>query len=103
MYECVGDEMLETGIIVRRITPARMNSIRYIVEEEEAFGCKVLHDIVHHEHVLVLDEVGSNTNQKGGGNVGGELIMCKQGKTSQRKINTQDNTLHSAGTYLTGR
>ena len=77
MYECVGDEMIDAGIIVRRTTPTWMNSIGEIVEEEDTFGCKVLHDIVHPEYAIVLDEVGGNTNQKGDGNVGGEPMMYK--------------------------
>ena len=37
-----------------------------------------------------MDEVGGNTNQKGDGQVGGELQMCELGKVPQRKINTKD-------------
>ena len=58
--------------------------------EVDAAGCKVTHDITLPEMVVVVDEVGGNTNQKGDGHIGGELMMCEPGKTAQRKINTKD-------------
>ena len=52
---------------------------------------------------LVVDEVGGNTNQKGDGNVGGELQLCEAGNTPQQKINTKDKHYTVLGlTALTG-
>ena len=70
MYECVGEEIIDAGIAEKLTLPVWMNSIGEIVEEEEAFGCKVTHHIICPEYAIVLDEVGGNTNQKGDGNVG---------------------------------
>ena len=82
--------MVDAGIAVKRNSPAWMDKNGEIVTEEEAFGCKVTHDLLHPEYAIVLDEVGGNTNQKGDGNVGGELMLCERGKTPQKKINTKD-------------
>ena len=61
-----------------------------IVDEEDAVGCKVTHDLLKPEMCIVMDEVGGNTSQKGDGNIGGELKVCAQGMVPQQKINTRD-------------
>ena len=49
-------------------------------------------------------EVGGNTNQKGDGQVGGELQMCERGTVPQRKINTKDRHYTVLGlTTLAGK
>ena len=58
--------------------------------KKDAFGCKVTHQIIHPEYVIVFDELGGNTSQKGDGNVGGQLMLCERGKTPQLKISTRD-------------
>ena len=90
MYECVAEEMEDAGVAVRRSAPVWMNRSGEEVQEADAFGCKVTHDIVCPDYCIVLDEVGGNTNQKGDGNVGGELMLCERGKTPQKKISTKD-------------
>ena len=46
MYECVAEEMEDAGVAVRRSTPVWMNRSGEEVQEADAFGCKVTHDIV---------------------------------------------------------
>ena len=67
-----------------------MNATGEEVSIEDSFGCEVTHHIKHPDYVLVLDEVGRNKNQKGDGNISGELIMCKRGKNPKKKINKKD-------------
>ena len=66
-----------------------MDKERNIVAKEDAFGCKVTHNITHHDHVIVLDEVGGNTSQKGDGHISGELMVRETRKAPHRKINTK--------------
>ena len=75
-----------------------------VVHKTDAFGCKVTHDIDEPDWVLLMDEVGGNTNQKGDGQVGGELQMCERGTVPQRKINTKDRHYTVLGlTTLAGK
>ena len=47
--------------------------------------------------------MGGNTNQKGDGHVGGELLLCEPGKTPQKKISVKDKHYTVlAPTALTG-
>ena len=81
-----------------------MNATGEEVSIEDSFGCKVTHNIKHTDYVLILDKVGGNTNQKGNGNVGGELMMCERGKNPQKKINTKDkHYIVIAPTSLSGK
>ena len=53
--------------------------------------------------VIVFDETGGNTSQKGDGHMGGQLLMCEKGKTPQTKISTRDKHYAVMGlTSLTG-
>ena len=45
------------------------------VKEEDVFGYKVTLNILHPDVCLVMDEVVGNKNQKGDGNVGGQLQL----------------------------
>ena len=52
-------------------------------QKTNAFGCKVTHGIDELEWVSAMDKVDGNTNQKGDGNDGSELQMCKREKIPQ--------------------
>ena len=60
------------------------------VKEDDAFGCKVTQNIPRPYMCLVMDEVGGNMNQKGDGNVDGQLQLCERWMTPQENINTKD-------------
>ena len=95
--------MEDAGVAERLENPVWMNKSGEEVNEDDAFGCKVTHKITRPDMCLVVDEVGGNTNQKGDGNVGGELQLCESGKTPQQKINTKDKHYTLLGlTALTG-
>ena len=78
-----------------------MNELGEIVAEELSFECKVSHNIIYQDYGIVLDEVGGNTNQKGDGNISGELIMCEQGKTPQKHTH-KGQALHRYRAYFFG-
>ena len=40
-------------------------------KEEQAFGCKMTHEITDPSYIITLDEIDGNTSQKGNGNMGG--------------------------------
>ena len=61
-----------------------------LVDGENAFGCMPTHNIIHPDHVIVLDGVGCNTSQKGDGQIGGELMLYKTDKMPQHKINIRN-------------
>ena len=85
MYNCIADELVDAGLAEVLPTPVWMNTKGEEVSAEDSFGCKVTHNITHPDYVIVMDEVGGDTNQKGDGNIGGELMMCERGKTQQKK------------------
>ena len=71
MYDQVAEEMVDAKVATPFETPKWMDKAGNVVKEEEAFGCKVTHDITNPDYCLVLDEVAGNINKKGDGNVGG--------------------------------
>ena len=58
--------MVDLGI-VKLTTSVWMNSIENIMEKEEAFDYKIIHDIICLKYAIILDKVWGNTNQKGDG------------------------------------
>ena len=62
------------------------------------------HQINRPEYVILFDELGGNTSQKGDGNVRVHLMLCERGKTMQRKISTRNKHYRMRGlTSLTGK
>ena len=90
MYDKIGEEMEDAKVAVRLAEPIWVDRDGNVCDEKDAFGCKVTHQIIHPEYVIVFDELGGNTSQKGDGNVGGQLMLCERGKTPQLKISTRD-------------
>lgn len=104
MYDGVMNEFVDAGVAVERDTPAWMDKDSKIVDKSDAFGCIVAHDITHPDYIIVMDEVGGNTSQKGDGYVGGKLMLCETRKTPQQKINTKNKHYTLLGlTALSGK
>ena len=61
-----------------------------MLNESEAYGCKVSLNITHPEWMVMADEVGGNTSQKGDGAVGGRKLLVKKGEVPREKITTRD-------------
>ena len=90
MYEQVYDEMVDAGVAVKMASPAWLDINGDLVHEDDALGCMVTHDLTHPEMCIVMDEVGANTNMKGDGNCGGELLVCGSHMTPQQKSSTKE-------------
>ena len=50
--------------------------------------------------VLVMDEVGGSTSQKGDGRIGGRLMVCGKGMVPQNKITAKEK-MDAPWTHLT--
>jgi hypothetical protein len=61
-----------------------------VEEKEQAFGCKSKYEVVHPDHLIFVDEVGSNTSQTKDGQVGGETYLCAVDGRPQNRAATKD-------------
>ena len=77
------EELVDAGIAELRDTPIWMDIDGDEVLEDNVFGCKVTHDILHPDYFLVMDDVSGNLNQKCNGNVCGQFQICERGTTPQ--------------------
>jgi len=92
MYEMVYEVFHDAGITEELPEPVWMDLHGNIVDsEEKAFGEKVTHLLKHPDHLIMVDEVGSNTNQKHDGNVGGEKLLKPKGGKAQKVTATTDS------------
>ena len=65
-----------TGVAKYLETPQWNNTDWKLCDESKVYGCKVTHDITYPEYYVVIDDVGSNVNQKGNRDVGTEGYLC---------------------------
>ena len=72
MYELIIEELCLAGVAEELDTPKWMDMNGKEVDEELAYGCKVTHAVTYPEWIIFMDEVGSDTSQKGDGHIGGE-------------------------------
>ena len=89
MYEQIEEEMIEAKV-TSQIYMAWMDKDGNTVLEADAFGCKVGLDIKRRDIMLMMDETGGNTSQKGDGFVGGEKLLCERGTVVRQKISVKD-------------
>ena len=90
MYNQFAEEMEYEKIAIPFDQPQWMDREGNILEQEElAFGCKVTHNILRPDMILVMDEVGSDTSQKGDGSIGGEKLVCEKGTTPKENCSTK--------------
>ena len=77
MYEKVYESMVNCGIAVKsEDEPQWLNrNGEPVAKEEDAYGKKTQHSLVHPDKVLFVDEVGCNTSQKYDGNIGGKKFL----------------------------
>ena len=90
MYRRFGEEMEYAKVAEKLAEAVWMNREGEKVDEDDAFGCKVSHIISRPDMILCMDEVGSNTCQKGDGNVGGEKFICPVEYTPREICSTTD-------------
>ena len=83
--------------------PVWMDCDGNICSEQEAYGCKVHHQIIIPDMCLCGDEVGGNISMKGDRQVGGELFVTEKGRVPERKVPTKSRKFTMIGlTALTG-
>ena len=58
LYNRTIKEMEIAGVVRRHEEPALMDQNGIVMSEEDAFGCNVIHDLIHPEMCVVGDEVG---------------------------------------------
>ena len=85
IYDQIREKLVDVGLATEREVPAWMDIDGNIVLETSAFGCKVTHDIDHPDWILIMDELGGNTNQ---------LQMCESGKKITKKNKCEGRILH---------
>jgi hypothetical protein len=84
MYNEVYTSLVDSGLAVKHVTPRWRNNAGEVVNKENAVGCESEFELIHTNWLIFIDEVGSNTSQVEGGNVGGEKFLCsKQGRPQQ--------------------
>ena len=102
MHVHILDKLVHGNIAVEYPEPVWKKKDRKVVEEEEeAFGCKVTHNIVHPEWCIVGDETGMNLSMKG--DRGSEKLLVARGDQPREKASSNDCHATVIGlTLLTG-
>ena len=77
--------------------PEWQNEVGRVVDEGDAVGCKVTHRIDNPDMILMMDEVGACTSQKGDGPIGGEKQVCEAGTVPKEIANTKATRLTTIG------
>jgi len=93
MYNDIYAAMKKAGLICDLETPVSMDSQGNIVPmgDSTAFGLPVWQCVIHPDHLIFMDEMGLNTNQKTDRHVGGECFVCAHGATPKIGISTTDH------------
>ena len=80
MYEEVYDAMVQCKVASKEHQPVyRTANGNIVIDLKEKFGVLCIHKIDHPEMCLVVDEVGSDSSQKGDGHIGGAKYACEKG------------------------
>ena len=85
IYSRIGEEKIEAKFAEEHAVPVWMDKKGDKVYEQVTFRCKVTHDITRRDLYVVMEKVEGNIEQKGDGNIGGELQLCKAGKSPTKK------------------
>ena len=103
MYTHNYEELVDAGVAKLLNTPEWQDKEGNIVEEPDAFGCKVTHQLTHPDYCIVMDEVGGNIHMTGDGDIGGEQYLCEKGTIPQMKTSKGDKHFTLLGlTLLSG-
>jgi hypothetical protein len=77
MYQEMYQNLCSAGIACEHSEPVWRDANGKVVEKkEEAFGCKSEFELIHPDHLIFVDEVGSNASQTKDGQVGGQTYLC---------------------------
>jgi len=93
MYNHIYDEMVSAGIAVPLQSAVCMDIHGNIVDRDSntVFGLPVEHILAHPDHLLFMDEMGLDTNQKKDGHVGGKKFVCEHGTRPKIGVSTTDH------------
>ena len=106
-YEMIEEKLVGANVAVQLESPVWKTGEDEIVgnnEIERAFGCKCKIQITHPEMVILADEVGCNTSQRGDDlSILGVRHLCVQKEKHLKKSSKKDNYFTLLGfTLLTG-
>jgi len=91
MYDSIEKTLVASGVAKALEHPLWMNKEGQVVDKKEhAYGRKCTIEITHPDLCIVMDEVGSNTSQKGDGHIGGKKYICETGYVPQLKASKRD-------------
>ena len=103
MYNHCAIEMEQAGVARNVEDPVWMNREGHVCTSDEAFGCKVTHEIIRPDMCICGDEVGGNICMAGDGHVGGELFLTEKGTIPQNKTSKANKRITLIGlTAFTG-
>jgi hypothetical protein len=91
MYEPIYAAMEFAGVASKLEVPEWQNEFGEPVRSKsEAVGEKVEYTITHSGHILYVDEVGNNTNQRDDGHKGGQKYVLARGSHRRTGCSTSD-------------
>jgi hypothetical protein len=91
MYQELYQNLCSAGIACKHPEALWIDKNGEVVEvQEQAFVCKSEFELIHPDHLIFIDEVGSNTLQAKDGQVGGQTYLCSVDGRPQNRAATKD-------------
>lgn len=91
MYDALDEVIVKSGNGEFYEEPVLMKLDGEVTEDEtEAVGHPVRVKVTNPDNIIFFDEVGSNTNMKDDGHVGGEIFICEKGSNATILAATKD-------------
>ncbi len=84
------DAMVDAGLAIKLDETVWVDRSGNVCSEEDAFGCKVHHQLLKPDMCLCGDEVGNNISMKGYGHSGGELLLTAKKSVGQKRCSTRN-------------
>jgi len=86
---------MRDSVIAKNLnSPVQINRDREERQPIEAFGCKVIHRIKHHDTSFVSDESGGNSSQNRDSYICGTLYVYERNHIPQSKMSDKDKPFH---------
>jgi hypothetical protein len=91
MYQEIYQNLCSAGITYKHPEALWRDKNGEVVEvQEQAFGCKSEFELIHPDHLIFVNEVGSNTLQAKDGQVGGQTYLLSVDSRPQNRAATKD-------------
>ena len=84
MYNQIYEEMEKADVARKLRVPERQDVNGKTCDVTDSVGCEVIHELAYPEMCIAMYEVGGNASHKGDGHIGGKLLVCGKGMTSQK-------------------